>query len=140
MRKLLRRMFGRGPADNSSLPGSLTPEADQLIGENALLKFILDGLGNSIVVRLKATEGWPFDLGDALSEDEKFILSLWGFSRAVMNIPAVSLEEGQAFLDRFHGEFVYPTLLKGGMSPFKIRDFLAWRPNVIRNIMRRSTK
>ena len=119
MRKLLRRVFGPGPDDNSSLRDPLTPEArDQLIGENVLLKFILDGLGNRIVVRLKATEGWPFDLGDALSEDEEFILSLWGFSRAVMNICAVSVEEGQAFLDRFHGDFVYPTLLKGGNVTF----------------------
>ena len=131
MRKLLQRVFGRGPDDNASPSGPLAPEAyDQLVGENALLELVFErGLGDLIVARLKALEGWPFDLGDALFEDEKLILNLWGFSRAVMNIRAVSIEEGQAFLDRIHHDFVYPKLLKASTQTledcFQLRTFSA---------------
>ncbi len=121
MRRWRQRLFGGGE-DKSAAASEALPRktCDKLVDESSLFKSIVErGLAESIVRGLRASEGWPFDLGDGtVNEEERLLLNLWGFAAAVIrtrfsaspNGPSVaSVDEKRAFLDQFY-KFFWPIL------------------------------
>ncbi len=97
--------------------------ADQILGKNVLLELAsTKGLGASIGRDLSSLEGWPFDLGGGTpNPEEQAIMSLWGFSAAVLHgITAGTDADKRAFLDRFH-DLYFCCLVDGGLAPAAVK-------------------